>query len=323
MLAMTATEEHAGQGAGTAWRLAAVACSAGVLLAVAWWMTGPAPTPVDAGLPKSPPPMTVPIGMAKDAPVASAIGELAKGSFVAATNAFTTLVAEAPDDPVAQTGLILAEWRSDGPIAVEHDLSQLAQEQPDSSYVALHLGLVRVLIDESDGAETAFNSAVALGRAEGDATGLRMARLADDLLHPDGFRSYVPVLVQPSDVPIADRPALRRLLHDVERDDRVGAARDAKVLAASRSGMAHVASIVGRYEKGKEADTQRALAAVAASAVEPAAVRSRATLHQGLAQLWSGSDSDAGCDLLVRASGSEADIGTRRLATSISAELCR
>ncbi|MBC7462024.1 MAG: hypothetical protein H7287_11730 [Thermoleophilia bacterium] len=319
---MTTTEQQAAGNGGTAWRLLGAVVVAAALVAVAWWMTGSAPSPVDTGLPKSPPPMSLPVGTATNTPVAAAIQQLDDGKFVAATSAFTTLVANAPADPVAQTGLILSGWRSDGPIAVERDLAQLADEQPESAYVALHLGLVRILIGENDDAELSFRAAVQAGRAAGDPTSLRMARLGDDLLHPDGFRSYVPVLVQAGDVPAADRPALGRLLTDIERDDRGGAAKESQLLAKSASPMSRIAALVGLYEKGKEAELQAQLAPYA-GASQPPAVRSRAQLHQGLAQLWSGSDRDRGCRLLAQAMGPTADDSSRQLATSISKRLCR
>lgn len=319
---MTTTEQQAVRGDGTTGRLLVALLVAAALVAVAWWMTGPAPTPVDAGLPKSPPPMTVPVGAGDDAPIAAAIQRLDDDDFAAATSAFTTLVAATPEDPVAQTGLILSGWRSDGPIAVERDLAQLADEQPESAYVALHLGLVRILIGENDDAEASFAAAVAAGRAAGDPTSLRTARLADDLLHPDGFRSYVPVLIQAADLPSADRPALGRLLTDIAREDRRGAATEAKRLAASTSPMARIAALVGQYEKGKEAALQVQLEPYVA-ATQPAPVRSRALLHQALAQLWSGSDRDRGCALLDRAMGPTADDGSKRLAASISQRLCQ
>ncbi|MCW2949797.1 MAG: hypothetical protein JWN41_810 [Thermoleophilia bacterium] len=306
-----------------AWRFAAVFAITAASIGLAWWITGPAPVAADAGLSATPPPMTVPVGVATDQPLARAIRALTAKRFKTAEAAFTTLVAESPDDAVAQTGLILSGWRSHGPSAVEHDLAQLAREQPDSAHVALQLGLVRVVTGDTAGAEASFHRAVLAGRAAADSTSLRMARLADDLLHPQGFRSYVPVLVQPVDVPVAERATLRRLLVDIQREDRTAAAREARRLATSRSGMARLASIVGRYEKGDENKIAGELDALSRSSAQPAAARSRALLHEGLVRLWSGADRDAGCDVIGRAASPTSDSNTRTLASSIFAELCR
>jgi hypothetical protein len=323
MPVMTTLEQHSSETRTQKLRVLGAVVAAAALIGVSWLITGPAPTPVDSGLPKSPPPMTVPAGTPGNSELAAGIADLAANRFSAATKTFTSLVAASPDDDIAQTGLILSGWRSDGPDSVEHDLTQLADEHPDDAYVALHLGLVRVLVGSNSAAEASFAAAVKAGRAAGDPTSLRMARLGDDLLHPDGFRSYVPVLVQGIDVPAADRAALGRLLLDIQNDDRVAAAKESKLLSASTSGMSRIASIVGLYEKGGEAQTASKLALIAADTAQPAAVRSRAILHEGLAQLWSGADRDAGCGLLAAAAGATADAATRSLSVALRAKLCR
>jgi hypothetical protein len=323
MPGMTATNQQLEGSGSTAMRLLLAIVAAGLLISLAWWMTGPAPEAADAGLPASPPPMAVPVGMASTDPVALAIKSLGSGELTAARRSFVSLVAESPDDPVSQVGLILAGWRSVGPSSVERDLNQLAKEQPDSAYVGLHLGLVQVLLGASATSKATLRGVIEVGRSAGDATSLRMARLADDLLHPTVFRSYVPVLVQPADVPASDRVALGKLRVAIEREDRTAAGVQAKLLARSADGMARVAGIVGRYAKGDEQATIAPLARIAADASEPRRVRDRAVLHQALTQLWSGSDRDAGCALLARVAAAPADVGTRRLAAPISAELCR
>lgn len=301
--------------------LAVVAAAA--LIAVAWWMTGAAPKPADDGLPSSPPPMAVPSGMPSSDPVAKAIASLGSGELSAARRSFVSLVASSPDDPVSQVGLILAGWRSVGPSSVERDLNQLAKEQPDNAYVALHLALVQVMIGETAASRATLRSTIDLGRSAADPTSLRMARLADDLLHPAAFRSYVPVLVQPDDVPAKDRAALVKLRKAIEREDRAAAAVQAKVLASSSDGMSRIAGIVGQYAKGEEQATITPLAALQADARQPQRVRDRALLHQALTQLWSGTDRDAGCALLTRATARGVEAATRRLAAPIAKELCR
>lgn len=295
---------------------------AAVLLVAAWLMTGSSPRPVDAGVASSPPPLALPSDTDERSVVALAAARLAAGDLQAARAGFADAVAESPDDVAAQVGLVLTQWRGAGPLAVERDLTQLAREYPESPLVALHLGLVRTLLGENRAARAALADAVRLGRADGDATGLRMARLADDLLHHRAFRGYLPVLVSPAEVPPADRAALRALLRDVERDDRDAARRRAIGLARSHSAAAQVAAVAATFDKDEPQAAAERLAALAGDRSSTAAERSLARLHQALALLWSGEPRADGCRLLRLVATQPGTGRAGTLARPIRDELC-
>lgn len=289
---------------------------------LAWWMTGPAPAPVDEGLPSDPPPLALPNEVPERSPVAAAAARLATGDLDAARRGFVAAVAEAPDDVVAQTGLILSRWRSTGPRSVERDLEQLVNEYPEDAFPVLHLGLVRLMLQQDATARGSLRAARSMGWAAGDETGLRLARLADDLLHPGAFRGYLPVLVQRAEVGAAQRTELGALLAAVTRDDRPRALRAAEELERSADPFARIAAIGGRFTKDDPAETARLLDDVATDRNVPKAARHRATLLAGMAGLWGGGDRDAGCARIARAAAAGSDDATRRYARPIAAELC-
>lgn len=299
-------------------------CAALVLaVGVAWLMNGPAPESVDAGLPKDPPPLALPSSLADDSDVAKAAVRLATGDLEGANTGFVTAVAEAPDDVVAQTGLILSRWRSTGPRSVERDLAQLTKEYPDEAFPALHLGLTRVLINEDTTARQALGDARRLGWEQSDETGLRLARLADDMLHPTAFRGYLPVLVRAQEVRSpADRTLVTQLLDAIERDDRPAAAEIGAKLTASSDPMAQAAGIVGEFSKDETAATADRLQELASGPGVPPPARTRATLMAGMATMWSGDGKSAGCKLIAVAAAPSADASGRRFAQPIERELC-
>lgn len=302
----------------------ALALGAALLVAVgiAWWMTGAPPESVDSGLPTDPPPMALPEDLDTKSGVAIAAGRLATGRLEDARTRFIDEVAERPDDVVAQTGLILSRWRSTGPRSVERDLAQLAREYPEDAFVAVHLGLVQTMLEDGRVARTTLTAARDLARRDDSPTGLRLARLADDVMHPGAFRGYLPVLVRSSEVATADRGAMAKLLAAVERDDRAEVGARAKALRRSSDPMSKVAGIAGAFTKEDPIATARALetAATAAGATKESAARAR--FLAGLARAWSGRDRELACEAIEAATGSQVPAGTRLLAAPVAKELC-
>lgn len=316
------SNEPAGSRRAPVFVLLASLTTVAALVGVAWWMTGPAPKPADAGVQGTPPPLVLPSGTAKDSGLARAAASLATGDLVAARQRFVDVVASSPDDVAAQAGLILSGWTSVGPRAVERDLAQLVREYPESSVAVVHLGLVQGALRDTRPARASLRSGVELGRAEGDATGLRLARLADDLLHPRAFSGYVPVLVEESEVGVADRRTVHRLLAAVARDDRVAAARLGTALARSGVGLVQVAGAAAQFDKDDPAATAARLDAVVARRGGDRTVADRARLEAALATLWDGGDRSAGCARLRTVTAPSADAATRRIAAPIARELC-
>lgn len=302
--------------------LLAALAAAGVLVAVAVLMVGPAPRPADEGLPKAPPPLALPTGVADDSALARAATQLAAGELDEARAGFTDIVAEDRDGVAGQVGLVLSRWRTTGPRSVERDLSQLAREYPEDSFVALHLGLVRSVLGDDRAAREALRDARELGHDAADPTSLRMARVADDLLHPEAFRGPMPVLVAPAEVAEADRATLRLLLDAVAAGDRRGVAERAPKLASSDDAMSRVAAVTAGFDKTDPDATVDRLEAIAADAEVPAAARDRARMLAALGHAWGGGDRDEACTSLRRSTAAASDPGTRRLAAPISAELC-
>ena len=293
-----------------------------VLVVGAVLLVGPAPRDADAGLPEAPPPLALPSGTPTDAPLARAAALLAVRDLEGARAGFVDVVAEDSGDVAGQVGLVLSRWRATGPVSVERDLRQLELEYPESAFVALHLGLVQAELGEDRAARASFRLALELGRQEADPTSLRMASLADDLLHPTGFRGSMPVLVRPAEVDAAARPELRRLLQDVQEDDRTSAARVATQLDGSSDAMARVAAIAATFSKQEPEVVADRLDEFAADPKFPVRARDRAALHAALARLWSGEQRSAGCARLDLSTGPSVDAATRAIATPIHAELC-
>jgi len=294
------------------------------LIAAAWAITGPAPQDADDGFPKQPPPLVLPSDVTPTSAVGRAGAELAVGDLKGARERFVDIVAEAPDDEVAQVGLALSGWRTIGPVSVERDLTQLDREYPESALIAAHLGIVRVELGDRRGGRQALRDAMARGRAADDATGLRMARLADDLVHPGTFRGYVPVLVRPKEVPVPDRAQVRALLSAIAQDDRMGAAKLAAALGggASVDPMVRVAAAVATFDKDEPQVTVDRLDALVADPTLSDVASDRAEMHAALAQIWAGDAREAACTRLARSSRLGVDVATRSLATPIHRELC-
>ncbi len=314
--------EDASRRRSTLLRIAAPAMLAIVLVAVAVWMTGPSPRPADEGFPTAPPPLALPGDVPDDSLLARAAAALAGGDLDAANAGFTDVVAADRDGEVGQVGLVLSRWRSTGPVSVERDLAQLRREYPDSAFVALHLGMVQTLLDEPRAARATLDEARELGQAAGDETSLRMARLADDLLHPDAFRGDLPVLVTIDEVSGADRAALRELLDAVQSGDRREAAVIAGRVGPGDDPMLRVAAAVASFDKDDPDATVDQLDAIAAAGSTPTAVRDRARMLSALAGAWGGGSRSEACVGLRRAASPDADRATRRLAVPISRELC-
>ncbi len=284
-------------------------------------MTGPAPRAADSGFPKEPPPLALPTNVADDSAIAKAAAMLATGVLDAARSEFTDLVANDHDDVVAQTGLILSRWRTTGPVSVERDLQQLVKEYPESAFAALHLGLVQTMLHEPRAARTSFDSAVELGRDAGDATSLRMARLADDLLHPDAFRGDLPVLVSTSELPETERTTLQRLLRAVGVGDHNTAADIAGKVPRDASALLRAAALAAAFDKDTPQLTVDRLGAIADEPTTTTSARDRARMLSALALAWGGSRAE-GCVGLRAATQPGIDAGTRRLAVPIAKEIC-
>ena len=295
----------------------AVAIVVGALLLV-----GPSPKPADSGLPKSPPPLALPDDVAETSPLARAAANLAADQLKQARAGFVDVVAEDPASEAGQVGLVLSRWRATGPRSVERDLRQLVAEYPESALVALHLGMVQSLLGEDRTARTQLRAARELGLDAADPTSLRMATLADDLMHPDAFRGVMPVLVQAREVREADRPSLAALTDAVGRGDVRAAARHAKQLSASPDPFARLAAAAATYDKADPRATVERMSQLETANMASASVRDRAVLLGALADLWSGGDRAPGCQRLARTIGPDADARTRRLAEPIHAELC-
>jgi len=283
-------------------------------------MTGPAPRPADAGAADRPPPLLV--TEETDPEVRRAATALATGSLVDARTRFTRIVAEHPDQVDAQVGLVLSGWTALGPSAVERDLAQLVREYPDHPLPSFELGLVQAARGDARASRPAIGSALDLGRGAGDAEGLAIARLADDLLHEDQFRGYPPVLVAEGDVPAGDRIAIRRLRASLAIDDRGAAAEQAALLAGSASPVSRIAGIVAAYDKSAaEASATRATDLAGALPRSTAAEeRDAVQLHAGLLLAWSG-ETERGCRLVQAVADGVTPSRWRRLASPISAQL--
>ncbi len=301
-------------------RLGASVFAAALLVLVAVAMVGPSPKPADAGFPKQPPPLALPSDTPDDSPLAKAAVQLASGDLDGARSEFTNVVAEDQDGVAGQVGLVLSRWRSTGPVSVERDLRQLVREYPDSALAALHLGLVQSLLEDPRASRQSLRDAVRLGHAAADPTSLRMARLANDLLHPDAFKGDLPVLVAPNEVPAGDRAQVRALLGAVQRGDALEVRTRSEALAGSR-GLTGVAVVAAGFDKDDPDAVVDRLDAIARGR-EPAAVRDRARLMATLAELWGGGERAAGCTALQTSTRTSVDAGTRRLAVPIESELC-
>jgi hypothetical protein len=295
------------------------------IVALSTWMVGPRPKAPDTGFPDDPPPLAVPSGMEKT-PLGRSAALLATGDLGGARAGFTDIVAADPDGVAGQVGLVLSRWRSTGPESVERDLNQLTLEYPESALAALHLGLVQTLLNQDREARVTLRNTIELGRTAQDATSLRMARLADDLLHPTAFGGVFPVLVQADDVADGDRPALRKLLAAVTADDLAAAAKVAGTLDRSNDAMARVAATAARFDKDDPDATVARLEAIAALPATPRPAADRARFLAALAELWGHgrkvADRGDGCAKLQPSTAAGIDPRTRRLAVPIEAELC-
>lgn len=294
--------------------------AAAALVLVAFLMVGPEPKRADAGFPKQPPPLALPSDTPEGSPLAAAAVALAAGELDEARRGFVDVVAEDQDGVAGQVGLVLSRWRSTGPVSVERDLRQLVREYPDSALAALHLGLVQTLLEDPRASRQSLREAVRLGHAAADPTSLRMARLANDLLHPDAFAGDLPVLVAPNEVSPADRSELRRLLDAV----RIGDARQVRTRStalAGSTGLLGVAVVSAGFDKDEPEVVVERLEAIADGS-EPAAVRDRARLMATLAELWGGGDRAGGCTKLAASTTAAIDPATSRLARPIESELC-
>ena len=300
--------------------IALVVAAAIVVGAVA--MTGPRPRPIDAGLPTTPPPFVVP-DEPTDPALNAAAARLAAGDLDVARAAFTDIVARDQAGEPGQVGLILARWRSTGPRSVERDLAQLASEYPDSAYVAFHLGLAQLLLDDARVARQTLRTARDLGIAASDPTSHRIATLADNALHPKLPTGPLPVLVQGVEVRPADRRAVTGLTAAVASGDRATVTTLARALAQSPDPFARLAAEAARFDKDDPGAAIDALGALARDGSIPPAARDRAYLLNALADRWGGGDRQALCERLLVSSGAGIDPQTRRLAAPIHAELCR
>ncbi|MCW2920903.1 MAG: hypothetical protein JWL76_777 [Thermoleophilia bacterium] len=294
--------------------------AAAALVAAAVLMVGPSPKSADAGFPKQPPPLALPSDTPDDSPLATAAAQLAAGQLDDARRGFTGVVAEDQDGVAGQVGLVLSRWRSTGPVSVERDMRQLVREYPESALAVLHLGLVQSLLDDPRASRQALREAVRLGRAAADPTSLRMARLANDLLHPDAFSGDLPVLVAPTEVPASDQQQVRSLLDAVQRGDAAKVRSVASKLADA-TGLVRVAAVSASFDKDEPDVVVDRLDAIATGS-EPRPVRDRARLMATLAELWGGGDRAAGCRKLGASTRTGIDPATSRLARPIETELC-
>jgi hypothetical protein len=294
----------------------------GAIVALAVWQVGPRPKSADAGFPATPPPLALPTATPAHAPLAGAAALLAAGHLDAARRAFVDVVAEDQGGIPGQVGLILSRWTSTGPISVERDLQQLAVENPDSAFVALHLGMVQTLVKDTQAARATLRSAIELGHAAGDGDSLRMATLAEDLLHPGSFGGPMPILVRPGEVAAGTRPLFERLLAANTRGDAAATARLAPQLLHASDAMARIAAIVATFDKDAPDVVVDRLGRVAVDRSEPQPARDRARMLASLAYLWGGSSRDVGCTRLAVSVGAGIDPATRRLAVPIHTELC-
>jgi hypothetical protein len=302
--------------------IVALLALAGCIIGVAWWQVGPAPTAVDDGISARPPLLLLPTGTEPDSALGTAAAQLAAGRHDDARRSLIALVGDDPDDVVAQTGLVLTRWRTTGPDSVERGLRQLTAEYPEAAFVQLHLGLTQLALRDVRSARESLELARTQGWLAADPTSLRVARLADDLMHPEAFRGALPVLVRPGE--IADPAAkaqLRELLAAVEADDRRRAERSATALERAEP-MARVAAAAAAFDKGDIGATTDAMLELATNEQLPAPVRGRAALHAALTELWTGGDRRSGCRQLRALAGSDVDPATQRLAQPLVRELC-
>lgn len=303
-------------------RLALVLVFLGAIVGASVLLVGGKPRPADDGFPDAPPPLALPSDAAADGPLAKAAAQLAAGRLDAANRGFVDVVAEDQDDVAGQVGLVLSRWRTTGPRSVERDLAQLTKEYPESALAALHLGMVQTLLDDGRVARATLRDAVELGQDAGDPTSLRMARLADDLLHPSTFRGPLPVLIAPDEVAPALRGQLRSMLTAVGERDRATVAKTAAVLTRSSDDFAVVAATAAAFDKDEPDVTVDRLDELAADSRLATPARDRARMLAALAMLWRGDDRADGCRALEASTEATVDAGTRRLAAPISAELC-
>lgn len=304
-------------------RVVCLLAMAVLLVGTAVWQVGPRPKPADSGFPKSPPPLALPSDTPDSSPLATAAAQLAAGDLDEARAGFVDVVAEDQDGVAGQVGLVLSRWRTTGPQSVERDLRQLTLEYPESALASFHLGLVQVVLGDERAARSTLRTALELGREAADPTSLRMARIADDLLHPEGFRGSMPVLVQVDEVPGSDRGRLGDLLRAVGDDDRTEAVRIGTTLQRSADAMTRVAAIAATFDKDEPDATVQRLEALAAAPATPAPAADRARMLATLAGLWGGElDRADGCRRLEASTRAGIDAGTVRLARPIHEELC-
>lgn len=265
--------------------------AAAFLVALALWMTGPAPKPVGGEAEGDPPPLVL-----RQVPPASpdlrrAAAALGDGRLALAERRFTDVVAQRPDDVQAQLGLVLSRWRDLGPSAVERDLEQLRREYPGDPSVTMHLALARTLGGDAAAGQTLLATA-RREALEAEPPALDLARRADDLGHPELAPGYPPLLVPASSLKAREaRRLLDRIVGAVARDDRELAAEAAARSRAWEGDAADarllgVAAAVAEWDKDAPRRGVRALERVAAAAPRPSDARAAAELHRGLLLLW-------------------------------------
>ncbi len=282
----------------------------GGCLALSWWMTGPAPKSVNRGTTGQAPPLVLPSNVGADDPMRRAADDLSRGRVVRARRQFSRRAAENQNDPMPQVGIALTRWNGMGAAAVVRDLEQLKREYPESRWVALHLGLARLLAGNQVAAMNDFRSTRNEARAAGE---YEIARRADDLLHPTLAPGYpVPLVEARDDAPATVTRAVAGMRSAMVADDRRAAATAAA--AALKQASSSTSSV-------DDVSTLRALAAAAmwdkdepeaqlariAAVMRASPGRADIALQHAVILLWNGKRTDGVASLrrvAVRTRGS-------------------
>jgi tetratricopeptide (TPR) repeat protein len=217
-----------------------------------------------------------------------------EGRRAEAAAAFDRVLAEDPGSLEASVGAALASW----PEGTVPELERLADEEPDSALVHLHLGLARIAAGDAEAARQAWRLAV-----ERDPD-TQAAVQADSLLHPDiapGLPLFLPSRPLPGQVrrlrPLEQVEALRErasggaamdrlllgsLLQRLGRPVSARAAFDRAAEAHPQSLEAQVAAAVGRFDKDDPSQAFSRLGPLSREHPRAAVVR----FHLGLMLLW-------------------------------------
>ena len=253
---------------------------------------------------REPPPLELGLGI-RDDEVAEELREAEQtydsGRRSAARRRFEAILADDPESVEAAVGAAIAAW----PSGTIERLNELAEEQPSSGVVLLHLGLAHLANGAAAAAKRAWREVEA--RDANSSSALR----AEDLLHPEMAPGRPPFVARFAPVPELEGLSPGRQLAGLHRRARLGGAADWLLLGAAyqRAGWsvsareaffraldlepeslpAQVAAAVGRFDKDDPSQTFSRLGPLARDNPRSGVVR----YHLGLCLSWLGAVEDA------------------------------